>query len=172
MVTLRHMAGLAGGSGGPGLENAALLQVISHSVFRGRIHLPLRMVESHVTGLAGLRRFCLRNRERVPSVAGVTGRGAENTSFLLQLHDLVNRLLADLVASAAAFLPFDHRHWLPMNRRHGHHGCPRFGVLPTRVLVHLRLVALRTSFWSWNLDFRHVTRRSVLVAMADRAWVY
>ena len=46
---------------------------VAHAVLRARVHLPLRVVEAHVAGLAGLRLLGLLLREGVAGVAGVAG---------------------------------------------------------------------------------------------------
>src|SRR5208283_4553389 len=44
---------------------------VNRSVFGGRVHLPLRMVEAHVAGHAGFRTAGFRGGEAVTRVAGI-----------------------------------------------------------------------------------------------------
>ena len=56
MVALLHVAGLASWRCGVAALDHELLELVPHAVFRGGVHLPLRMIEAHVTGLTSLRR--------------------------------------------------------------------------------------------------------------------
>ena len=74
------------------------------------IHLPLRMIETHVAGLASLRLPGFLEREGVPRVAGIAGRVAEHRALLLQRGDLRLVFQPDLVAAAATLHAGAERH--------------------------------------------------------------
>ena len=103
MVALLHVAGLAGRGRCFLGQRAGLLEQRAHTVLGGGIHFPLRMIEPHVAGLAGLRLLGLLLRERMPRMAGVAGRYAKPGACLFQVLDFLGGLEPDLMASAAAF---------------------------------------------------------------------
>ena len=76
----------------------------------------------------------------------------------------LDRLLPNLVAAAASLLSFNHGHGLPVNVGHRHHGGPGFRVLAVRLLLDLRLMALRAGFGRRDLGLGDVGDGFVLVA--------
>src|SRR5271165_3441486 len=112
MIAILHVACLTSRSGSPRRQNSALLQIRPHPMLRRRIHLPLRMVESHVAGLAGLRRLGFLNRKCMARMAGIARSRAEFAALVLQLADIRHWLLANLVAPTATFLARDQGHRL------------------------------------------------------------
>ena len=171
MIAVLHVAGLASGRRGIGRENVFLLQIASNAVFRGRVHLPLRVIEAHVAGLTGLRRAGFIDREGVASVAGVALRRAEFSAgtVVAQFGNLGGAFVANLVAAAASLFALDHGHRLPVNRRHGLHRGPGHGVLASFELRDLGLVALGAGFRRGNFCLGHVGRGRVPVAVTGYA---
>lgn len=140
-------------------------------MLRRRVHFPLGMVESHVAGLAGLRRAGFFGGESVTGMARIALRRSEfgACAVLAEFGHLRQSLIPDLVASAATLLALSHGHGLPVNGRHGLHRRPRHGVFALPELCDLRLVALGASFRRGDLHFRHVACRCVLVAVTSHA---
>lgn len=89
--------------------------------------------------------------------------------MLAQVGDLGGSFETNRVTASAAFLAFNHRHRLPMNRGHRLHGGPRQRVLSLLVLLDLRSVAGRTCIGSRHLHLGNIAGRSVLIAMARDA---
>ncbi len=142
MVPLDHVAGLAGGGGGRLRQNAALLEQRADAVLGGGVHLPLRVVEAHVAGLAGLGLTGFLQRESVTGVAGVARGQAEAPTLGLELADLRFALGPELVAAAAALHALHHGHRLGVGAGHGLHRRPGQVVLALLELGDLLLVAL------------------------------
>ena len=125
-------------------------------MFGTGVHLPLRMVKAHVTGLAGLGLPGFLNGESVPGMAGIAGGYAKPCSPLLQLFYLSLGLQPDLVTSSTAFHPFHQSHGLPVGRGHRFHRCPGGRMLSSFELFHSSFMAIRTGVRCWNLDFGNI----------------
>ena len=166
MVAILHVAGLAGWSSRIGGEQFSLFQIVANPMLGSRIHFPLRMIETHVAGFAGLRLLSFFDGKCVPRVAGIALGRTEFGAVLAQLDDFSRRLVADLVTPAASFLALGHRHRLPVNCGHGFHGRPRRRVLSFIELLDLSLMARGASFRRGNLYLGHVARGRVLVTVA------
>src|SRR5512146_959603 len=108
------------------------------------------MVETHVAGFARLRLARLVDREGMPRMTGVARRNTVMVALLGQRRNLLRRLDANLVATAAAFHAFGFRHGLIVNGWHRLHRSPRHGMLALLELRDLFLVALGASVGSRN----------------------
>ena len=98
--------------------------VVAHTVLGGRIHLPLRVVESHMAGFTRFRLTSFFHGEGVTCVACVAGRVTVDVTICLQLSYLLFGFSADFVATTAAFLTINQLGRIPVNRRHGLHRRP------------------------------------------------
>jgi hypothetical protein len=103
VVAILHVAGLAGGCGHRVGQGAVLFQERAHAMLGGGVHLPLRVIKSHVASLAGLRLLRLLLAEGVPGMTGITRGVAVSPTCGLQLVDFLARFKTHLVAPAATF---------------------------------------------------------------------
>ena len=71
MVTVLHMTRLTCRRGNGFGEYFILFQQISNTVLGSRIHFPLRMINTHVAGSAGLWLFGFLKGEDMPGMAGI-----------------------------------------------------------------------------------------------------
>lgn len=166
MMAIGHVAGLAGWGRSVARQGAALFQQGAHSVFGGRIHLPLGMIKSHMAGLAGLRLLGFLLGKRMPRMARVARRHPESAAGFLQALDLLLGFQADFMTRPAALHSLGHGHRLPMNRRHGLHGRPGRRVLSALELFHLGFMAFPARFRRGDLNVGHVVGGRVAVAVA------
>lgn len=141
VISLFHMTGLACGRCRCFRKDAVLREQVSHAVFGGRVHFPLGMVESHMTGLASLRLPGFDGAEYMAGMAGVTGGKSETSAFLLKIRHVFLAFQTDLVATPAALHSFHQGHRLPVSRGHGLHGRPGLCVFTGAELVPSNLVA-------------------------------
>ena len=167
MIPLRHVAGLAGGCRRLFRQDPRLFEQMPDAMFGRGVHLPLRMVDSHVAGPAGLGFTSLLDGKKVARVAGIARRQAEHDAVGLQLLDLFLALEPDSMAAAAALHAFGHGHGEPMRRGHGVHADPGKGVLAPLELFRLNRMAGGADIGGRGLDQRHVLRGAMLVAMAE-----
>ena len=97
MVSFLHVAGLTGGRSHRVGQDAHLLEQGTHAVFRTGIHLPLGMVETHVTGLARLGLLCLFLGECMAGMTGVARGKPVARAVRLQLGPIGHAFQPDLV---------------------------------------------------------------------------
>ncbi len=134
-----------------------------------RIHLPLRMVESHVACLAGLWLPGFLDRKDMPCVAGIAGSDSKPDSCLFQVFNLFFSFQSDLVTSATAFHSLHQFHGLPVCCGHGIHRCPGRRMLSFLELFYLFIMTVGACIGSRDFHVCDIIWIFVLIAVANRA---